>query len=90
MTGLVVNQKPETENEIISSIVDGLDPVDWVQIRLIAGLPPKRRILPGMQAQAFAMSIVRGSLRKQYPNLNRSELNLKVLAYFTPIRMPSS
>ena len=46
----------ELNDAAIAEIVRGLDPVDWVQVRLIAGLPPERRIVPGMRAQAFAMA----------------------------------
>ena len=82
--------KPQLDDNAIAKIVRSLDPVDWVQVRLIASLPPERRIVPGMRAQAFAMSALRGTLRKRYPNLTRSELNMKVLAYFTPVRLPLS
>jgi len=68
-------------------IVRGLGPVDWVQIKLIANLPPEKRIAPGLQAQAFAMAALRGTFRKRYPDLSLSEINMKVLAYLTPVRM---
>jgi hypothetical protein len=80
--------KPAIDDATIAAIVRGLDPVDWIQVRLIANLPPDRRIVPGMRAQAFAMAALRGTLRKRYPSLTRSELNMKVLAHFTPIRLP--
>ena len=79
----------DREQDFITGIVRGLDPVDWVQVRLLANLPPERRIIPGMHAQAFAMSIFRGTLRKRYPHLTRSELNMKVLAHFTTVRLPA-
>ncbi len=81
--------KPTPDDAAIAEIVRGLAPVDWVQVRLIANLPPARRIVPGLRAQAFAMAALRGTLRKRYPNLSRSELNMKVLAHFTPVRLPS-
>ncbi|MGD8403117.1 MAG: hypothetical protein PVJ21_05615 [Anaerolineales bacterium] len=68
-------------------IVRGLDPVDWVQMQLIANLPPEKRITPGLQAQAFAMAALRGTFRKRYPELSLSEINMKVLAHLTPVRM---
>jgi hypothetical protein len=68
-------------------IVKGLDPVDWVQMQLLANLAPEKRIAPGLQAQAFAMSALRGTFRKRYPDLSLSEFNMKVLAYLTPVRM---
>ena len=69
-------------------IVRGLGPVDWVQIKLIAALPPERKIIPGIRAQEFAMATFRCALEKRYPKLTRSEINMKVLEHFTPIRIP--
>ncbi len=69
------------------SIVQCLDPVDWVQLRLLARLSLAERVLAGMRAQAFAWAALRGALRRRFPHLSRSELNMKVLAYFTPVRM---
>jgi len=71
----------------IDELVRGLDPVDWVQLRLLARLSPAERVLAGMRAQAFARAALRGALRRRFPHLSRSELNMKVLAYFTPVRM---
>ena len=82
--------QPILDDEAISAIVRGLPPVDWVQVKLIANLPPARRIVPGLRAQAFAMAALRSTLRCRFPNLSPSQLNMKVLAHFTPIRMPKS
>ena len=71
----------------IHALVEGLAPIDWVQLRLTASLPPSKRLLAGMQAQAFAMATVRGAFRRRYPELSQSELNMKVLAHLTPVRM---
>jgi hypothetical protein len=71
----------------IQALVDGLDPIDWVQLRLTASLPPRKRLLAGIQAQAFARATVRGALRRRYPDLSQSELNMKVLVYLTTVRM---
>ncbi len=71
----------------IEALVQSLDPVDWVQMQLTANLPPGQRILAGLQAQAFAMASLRGTLRRRFPELSQSELNMKVLAYLTPVRM---
>jgi hypothetical protein len=79
-------KKPLTEEEI-AEIVRGLDPADWVQFKLIANLPPERRIIPAMRAQAFAMGTLRCTLEKRYPNLTRSEVSMKVLEHFTTVRM---
>ena len=73
--------------EEISAIVDGLDPIDWVQMELLAKLPPEKRLIPGLNAQEFSMSALRGTFCKRYPELSMPEINMKVLAYLTPVRM---
>jgi hypothetical protein len=71
----------------ISSIVDGFDPIDWVQLELLAELPFEKRLLPGLNAQEFSMAALRGTFRRKFPELSMPEINMKVLAYLTPIRM---
>ena len=71
-----------------AAIVRGLDPADWVQIKLLKNLPPEKRIIPAMRAQSFAMSTFRLVMEKRYPNLSREEINMKVLEHFTTVRMP--
>ncbi len=71
----------------VKEIVRGLEPVDWEQLRLLARLSPAERVLVGMRAQAFAMAALRGTLRRRFPELSQAELNMQVLAHFTPVRM---
>jgi hypothetical protein len=71
-----------------AAIVRGLDPADWVQIKLLRSLPPEKRIIPAMRAQAFAMSTFKLALKSRHPELSDSELNMKVLRHFTTVRMP--
>ena len=73
--------------EEISAIVDGFDPIDWVQMELLAKMPFEKRLIPGLNAQEFAMSALRGTFQKKFPELTMSEINMKVLAYLTPVRM---
>ncbi|MBM3144100.1 MAG: hypothetical protein FJ010_03840 [Chloroflexi bacterium] len=77
----------EMDYSEIKKIVDGLAPVDWLQIELLRNLPLERRIIPSLRAREFAMAAYRGTLKERYPGLSRSELNMKVLAHFTPVRM---
>jgi hypothetical protein len=63
-----------------------LEPVDWEQLELLARLTPAGRALAMMRAQAFVMAGLRGAFARRFPELSRSELNMKVLAYCTPIR----
>jgi len=79
-----------TVSESATSSESGLDfsfdPIDWQQLELLAHLTPAQRVLLGMQAQAFARAALRGTLRHRFPELSQSELNMKVLAYLTPLR----
>ena len=56
-------------------------------MQTLTNLQPEKRIVPGLQAQAFAMAALRGTFRKRYPNLSLSEINMKVLACLTPVRI---
>ena len=78
-----MNRKVDT-----AAIVRGLDPADWVQIKLRRSLPPEKRIIPAMRAQVFAMSTFRLVLEERYPNLSREEISIKLLEHFTTVRMP--
>lgn len=84
----MTDRKPLTSEEI-SAIVDGFEPVDWVQMKLLAKMPFEKRFIPGLNAQEFAMSALRGTFQKKFPGLTMPEINMKVLAYLTPVRMES-
>ena len=71
----------------ISAIVDGFDPIDWVQVDLLAKMPFERRLIPGLNAQEFSMAALRGTFRRKFPELSMPEINMKVLTYLTPVRM---
>lgn len=53
--------------------------VDMQQIRLIANLSPAKRIQLMLNAQKLAAGLIRGRLRRQYPDLSWRELNLKLV-----------
>jgi hypothetical protein len=55
------------------------DPVDLQQMRLLAQLSPGGRIRAMLDARELAVGLIRGRLRRQYPDLSLRELNLKVL-----------
>ncbi len=80
-------RKQSLTSEEISKIVRGFDPIDWVQMELIAKMPPSKRIIPALHAQEFSMAGLRGTFRKRFPELTMPEINMKVLAYLTPVRM---
>ena len=75
-------RKPLTSEEI-SSIVDRFDPIDQVQMELIAKLPPGKRIIPMLQATEMVRSGLRAAFRKKFPELSKSEINMKILDYMT-------
>ena len=80
-------KKQTLTSEDISKIVAGFDPIDWVQMKLLAKMPFEKRLIPGLNAQEFAMSALRGTFQKKFPELTMPEINMKVLAYLTPVRM---
>lgn len=84
-----MNVKPARplDRSAIIRLVRGIDPVDGVQLRLTASLSPARRALASVRAAEFAMSGLRGTWRRRFPNMPIAELNMKVLAYFTSLRI---
>jgi hypothetical protein len=69
--------------EEISAIVDRFDPIDRVQMELIANLPPGKRIIPMLQATEMVRSGLRAAFSKKFPGLSKSEINMKILEYMT-------
>jgi hypothetical protein len=58
---------------------DGFDPIDRTQWRLLAQLPPGRRVRVMLEARELAVGLMRGRLRRRYPDLSTADLNLKLL-----------
>ena len=55
------------------------DPVDITQMQLLAQLPPGRRVVPMLEAQALVRGIILGRLRRLHPEASEQELGLKLL-----------
>ncbi len=55
------------------------DPVDLEQVRMLGRLFPGRRIQTMLDARELAVGLIRGRLRRQYPDLSLRVLNLKIL-----------
>jgi hypothetical protein len=55
------------------------DPVDVEQMRLLSRLSPGGRIRVMLDARELAVGLIRGRLRRRYPDLSARALNLKVL-----------
>ena len=78
-----MTEKQTLTSEEISAIVDGFDSIDWLQMELLAKLPPGKRIIPMVQASEMVRAGLRGTFRKKFPNLSLSEINMKILEYLT-------
>ncbi len=55
------------------------DPIDEEQFRLLCNLSPGQRIRVMLDARELAVGLIRGRVRRQYPDMSLRELNLKVL-----------
>jgi hypothetical protein len=62
------------------------EPVDWQQLELIAKATPEKRALAMMETTEWVLAGLRGAMRKRHPEWSQRELNLRVLAYVTPLR----
>jgi hypothetical protein len=49
------------------------------QIKLLANLSPHKRIRAMLDARELAVGLIRGRLRRKYPDLSTTSINLKVL-----------
>lgn len=76
------DKKPLTSEEI-SAIVEGFDPIDWAQMKLLANMPPGKRIIPMLQATEMVRAGLRTAFQRKFPNLSKSEINMKILEYMT-------
>lgn len=53
--------------------------VDLAQMRLLANLPVQKRLQVMLDARELAIGMMRGRLRKEFPNLTPKQLGLKLL-----------
>lgn len=56
-----------------------LDSVDISQMQLLAQIPSGRRVRAMLDAQALARGLIKGRLRRQYPDASERELALRLL-----------
>ena len=54
------------------------NPIDLDTIKLLGRLSPAQRVRNMLEAQEFAMSIIRGRLRRRFPELSQREINIKI------------
>ena len=62
------------------------DPIDWQQLELLARLTPAQRTLAMIRAAEFVRAGLRGTFRRRFPELSDEAINMKVLAYLSPLR----
>lgn len=55
------------------------DPIDIERMRMLGRLSPGGRVRLMLNARELAVGLIRGRLRRRYPDLSRVELNLKVI-----------
>jgi len=55
------------------------DPIDIERLRMLARLTPGGRIRLMLSARELAVGLLRGCLRRRYPELSTAEINLKLL-----------
>lgn len=63
-----------------------LDPVDTQQQEILARIPVERRHWAMMEASEWMMAGLRGAFRRRFPNASQREINLRALAWATPLR----
>jgi hypothetical protein len=78
-----MNAKHPLTSDEISTLVNGFDPIDWVQMELLANLPPGKRIYPSLQASAIVRAGLRTAFKRKFPTLSLPEINMKILEYLT-------
>lgn len=81
-----MSEKRLLTDDEIAAIVDGIQ-VDWQQLELLAKMPSGKRHLVMLQASELIRAGLRTAFKRKFPELSASEINMKVLAYLTPVRM---
>lgn len=85
----MTKRKPLTPEEI-SAIVDGFEPIDVKEMKIIARLTPSQRIFRMLEKAEAIRDDLRNKLLEDFPELSLPEINLKVLKSLTPVRMGKS
>ena len=67
-------------------VCETFTPIDHDRLVLLANLPPSRRVRVMLEARELAAGLIRGRLRRRYPDLSLAELNLKLLEEVSHVR----
>lgn len=62
------------------------DEVDFQQLELLGRLPPEKRVQAMLATEQWIRAGLRGTFHKRFPSMSNREINLRVLAYLTPLR----
>ena len=55
------------------------EPIDWAEFERWARLSPGARIQTALNAHRLAVGLIRGRLRRRYPELSAAEITWKML-----------
>jgi len=70
--------------------VDGFDPIDWEEVKLLKAMPSDERYFVSLRKTEALRTDLRNKLMKDYPELPMSEINMKMLRSLTPVRIGKS
>jgi len=76
-----MTEKHILTSDQITAIVEGFDPIDKVQMELLAKLPPGKRMYPSLQASSLVRAGLRTAFKRNFPKLSLPEINMKILEY---------
>lgn len=62
------------------------DIIDFQQLELLGCLSPAKRIQAMLATEDWIRAGLRGTFSKRFPNMSKREINLRILAYLTPLR----
>lgn len=62
------------------------DIIDFRQLELLGRLLPARRVQAMLATEDWIRAGLRGTFSKRFPNMSKREINLRILAYLTPLR----
>jgi hypothetical protein len=79
-------KRPLTPEEI-SAIVGGFDPIDWEEMEMLRAMPEGERWLVSLRKTEMLRADLHNKLMKDFPELSMSEINMKILRSFTPVRI---
>ena len=85
-----MTEKHPLSSEEISTIVDGFDPIDWEEVKLLKAMPSDERYFVSLRKTEALRTDLRNKLMKDYPELPMSEINMKMLRSLTPVRIGKS